>query len=127
MVKREPFEVLAKKVFDAMNFQNFESLKPVLTDDIVFHFPGTPPLEGSRRVILFLNALMRKYKNLTFEVSEVIIDATENMACVVWTNSGLQLNGMKYQNSGITLIKFRDGKICLLSDYFKDTSFVTLN
>jgi ketosteroid isomerase-like protein len=63
MQKREFYEDLAKQVFAGMNSKDFESLKPVLSDDIVFYFPGTSPVEGPRRVILFLNALIRKYKN----------------------------------------------------------------
>jgi ketosteroid isomerase-like protein len=126
MQKREFYEDLAKQVFAGMNSKDFESLKPVLSDDIVFYFPGTSPVEGPRRVILFLNALIRKYKNLTFKITDIVIDEGEHKACVVWTNFGQLANGIEYQNSGITLLKFSDHKILLLSDYFKDTSFTSL-
>jgi ketosteroid isomerase-like protein len=124
MERREFLEDLAKRVFACMNKKDFESLKPVLSDSIVFDFPGLQPVEGPRKVLVFLNALMRKYKGLTFKISDIIIDEKENKACVVWTNFGEHLSGGDYQNSGITLIEFREDKIDFLSDYFKDTSFV---
>jgi ketosteroid isomerase-like protein len=124
MERREFLEDMAKRVFACMNSRDFESLKPDLSDAVVFDFPGLQPVEGPRRVVVFLNALMRKYKGLTFKISDIIIDEQENKACVVWTNFGEHLTGEDYQNSGITLIKFGEDKIFFLSDYFKDTSFI---
>jgi ketosteroid isomerase-like protein len=127
MGKREFYVDLAKHVFAGMNSKDFECLKPLLSDEIMFYFPGTPPVEGPRRVIIFLNALMRKYKDLTFKISDIVIDEADRKACVIWTNFGQHANGKDYQNSGITLMKFSDDKILLLSDYFKDTSFTSLS
>ena len=119
-------EDMAKRVFACMNSQNFESLKPVLSETIVFDFPGLQPVDGSRRVLVFLNALMRKYKDLTFNIAGILIDEHENTACVVWANQGKHLTGDDYQNKGITFIRFSEDKISFLSDYFKDTSFVQI-
>lgn len=124
MERREFLEEMAKRVFACMNSQDFESLKPDLSDSVVFDFPGLQSVEGPRRVVVFLNALMRKYKGLTFKISDIIIDEQDNKACVVWTNFGKHLTGEDYHNSGITLIKFWEDKISFLSDYFKDTSFI---
>jgi ketosteroid isomerase-like protein len=123
MQKRNLYAGLANNMFVAMNTRDFEPLKPRLSDNVVFHFPGSKPLEGPRRLILFLNALTRKYKDLTFRITDVLIDEYEHKACVVWTNSGKHPDGSDYQNSGLTLLKFESDKICFLSDYFKDTSF----
>ncbi len=93
-----------------------------MAENVAFDFPGAGRIEGSKRVILFLKALLRKYRVLTFIVSDVIIDGDK--ACAVWTNSGEHIDGKPYSNSGVTLIRFNDDKIVFLSDYFKDTSFV---
>jgi len=122
MDKKEFYEDLAKKVFAAMNSRDFDQLKDDMDENISFDFPGVQPVEGSRRVIIFLNALMRKYKMLTFKMSDVLIDGDH--ACVVWTNFGEAPDGSEYANSGMTLMKFKNDKIVFLSDYFKDTSFI---
>jgi ketosteroid isomerase-like protein len=123
MEQREILESMAKRVFAGMNSKDFELLKFDLSEDVVFDFPGIKPIEGSRRVIIFLNALMRKYKDLTFKISDILVDSEGSKACVIWTNFGTDLNGAEYKNSGITYIKFSGEKISFLSDYFKDTSF----
>ncbi len=113
---------LTNGVFNAMNSRDFTELEKNVAENVAFDFPGAGRIEGSKRVILFLKALLRKYRVLTFIVSDVIIDGDK--ACAVWTNSGEHIDGKPYSNSGVTLIRFNDDKIVFLSDYFKDTSFV---
>ena len=121
MKHKDFYEDLAKKVFSSMNSGDFEQVKEDMTEDICFDFPGTDLLKGKRRVIIFLSALLRKYKGLTFKISDIIID--NEKACVVWTNFGEDVKGEEYTNSGLTFMKFSEDKISFLSDYFKDTSF----
>ncbi|PLX11977.1 MAG: hypothetical protein C0597_14210 [Marinilabiliales bacterium] len=68
---------------------------------------------------------MRKYKDLQFNVTEVILE--DKKACVVWTNRGEYNDGTPYNNSGITLFHFKDDKVSFISDYFKNTSFINSN
>ena len=114
---------LANSVFDAMNTKDFSILESNVTEDVVFDFPGAGRVEGNKRVLIFLKALLRKYPTLTFTVSDVIIE--DQKACAVWTNKGENSEGKPYSNSGMTLFHFTDNKISFISDYFKDTSFVT--
>ena len=120
-MNKELKQHLAKSVFEAMNQKNFSDFENNITENLVFDFPGSGRIEGSKRVILFFNALLRKYSKLIFDVSEVIVD--EDRACAVWTNSGELKDGTIYANSGITLFYFIDDKMSFISDYFKDTSF----
>jgi ketosteroid isomerase-like protein len=113
---------LTLTVFNAMNTRDFSDLEQNITDDISFDFPGAGRIEGSKRVIVFLKALLRKYNQLTFHVSDVI--EGKQKTCAVWTNDGEHVSGKLYSNSGITLLHFSGEKICFISDYFKDTSFV---
>ncbi len=113
---------LTLSVFNAMNTRDFSELENNITEDVAFDFPGAGRIEGNRRVLIFLKALLRKYKNLTFTISEVIEESQR--ACAVWTNKGEHINGNAYENSGITLLYFSEDKISFISDYFKDTSFV---
>lgn len=113
---------LSQSVFKAMNTRNFLELENNVDYNVVFDFPGAGRIEGSKRVILFLKALLRKYPRLTFTISEIIID--NQKVCAVWTNEGENSEGKPYTNSGVTLLHFNNDKIIFISDYFKDTSFV---
>ncbi|MGW8317588.1 MAG: nuclear transport factor 2 family protein [Bacteroidales bacterium] len=108
-------------LFDAMNSREFTSFEQVITEDVVFDFPGAGRAEGERRTLLLLKSLLRKYPDLRFTVSDIIVD--QDRACAVWINEGNDIQGIPYRNSGITLFHFTGGKICFISDYFKDTSF----
>ena len=123
MDNKEFYEDLAKKIFASMNSRDFDKLKEDMDDDISLDFPGIKLIEGSRRVIVFLNELMKKYKMLTFKLSDIIIE--NEKAFVLWTNFGEAPDGSEYKNSGVTFVKFKDEKIIFLSDYFKDTSFIS--
>lgn len=115
------YENISRSFFDAMNSRDFNSVKDDIHNDICFDFPGSELLEGQRRVLLFLTAILRKYKRLTFEIMDVVTDG--NKVCVIWNNSGKTDDNKDYRNSGATYLKFEDDKIVFLSDYFKDTSF----
>lgn len=115
---------MARSIFNAMNTRDFSEFENFITEDVVFDFPGAGRIEGYKRVIIFLKALLRKYPRLTFTVSEIITD--NQRACAVWTNEGEDINGNAYSNSGITLLYFTERKLTFISDYFKDTSFVKL-
>lgn len=115
------YRELAEIVFKAMNSRDFEVFENSISEDVVFDFPGAGKAEGNRRTLLLMKSILRKFPRLVFSVSEIIVES--DRACVVWTNEGENIQGDAYSNSGVTLIQFRENKICFLSDYFKDTSF----
>jgi len=113
---------LAKAIFTAMNRRDPAHLGPYLSEGAVFDFPGPGLIEGSRKILVFLKVLFRKYPRLEFSVEDILVDGDQ--ACAVWTNEGEDKKGNSYKNRGISLIRFSEGKIVFISDYFKDTSFV---
>jgi len=115
------YKDLAKGVFEAMNQRDFSEMQKNITDNLVFDFPGAGKVEGAKRVVIFLTALLRKYSVLQFTVSEVFTEGEK--ACAIWTNQGESKDCKPYANSGVTVFQFNDDKICSMSDYFKDTSF----
>ena len=121
MVNSGQYYELTQKVFIAMNTRDFLDFEQILTDEAAFDFPGTKKAEGKRRVLIMLNALLRKFPKLEFKVNDIIID--DKKACAIWTNEGENINGEPYKNSGVTILHFQDNKISFISDYFKDTSF----
>jgi len=119
------YEGIAVSIFDAMNTNEFSVFERNAASDISFDFPGTNRIEGVKRIILFFKVLLKKYKELTFWVNEVII--ADEKACVVWTNKGTYQDGTNYENRGITLFHFKGDKVTFISDYFKDTSFTIID
>lgn len=115
------YKGIARSIFEAMNSGDFTKFQHNAMENVSLDFPGTDRIEGVKRLILFFKVLLRKYKNLTFDIKEVIVG--DKKACVVWTNSGLYDDDSLYKNSGITLFHFEEDKISFISDYFKDTSF----
>ena len=110
-------------IFEAMNTKNTALLEPYLAEDVMFDFPGTDRVVGKKRVLIFLKALLRKFPDIIFQVQDVIAD--HDKACIVWTNSARLETSRPYRNSGVTLVHCDMGRITCISDYFKDTSFVT--
>ncbi len=112
---------IATGIFEAISNRDFSEYQEHLCEDIVFDFPGVDPMKGAKRVLLFFNILFRKYQYLKFNVTDVILE--NDKACVMWNNEGEEKDGAKYANTGLTWFVFKEGKISLMSDYFKDTSF----
>ncbi len=111
----------AEILFDAMNSRDLSGLDRRLADDAVFDFPGAGRIKGRKRIVLFLKVLFRRYPRLSFRVEETIAEG--DRACAFWSNKGESREKEPYSNRGATLIRVRGGRIVLLSDYFKDTSF----
>ena len=112
---------ITSAIFNSMNSRNFSGIEPFMADNMEFDFPGAGCISGKKRVLIFLNALLRKYPELVFSVSEILIDGQH--ACAVWSNKGKDINDNPYENRGMTYIRFENEKIVFLSDYFKDTTF----
>lgn len=113
---------LAQLVFDCFNVRDFSKVEPFVASDIVFNFPGAGNILGDRKALFFMKMLLRKFPKLEFDISEIIVE--DEKAVAVWTNSGVNIKGEKYSNSGMTLFYFAEGKISFISDYFKNTSFI---
>ena len=112
---------LSTMVFEAFNDRDFSIIEPWMDENIYLDFPGVKPVEGKRKFLIFTSALLRSYPRLIFSVHDILLDGDKS--CIIWTNEGLDSFGKRYANRGVTLVEIRDGKISLLSDYFKDTSF----
>lgn len=110
---------IAQHLFEIINDRNLDSLNELMTDQTVFHFPGTAPLEGVDRIRRFFRILFRQYPKLEFIIKEII--AAPDRVVVVWTNQGYHKSGKSYENAGVTIMHIRDGAIQYMSDYFKDT------
>jgi hypothetical protein len=53
--------------------------------------PGAETVRGCRRIIVFLEAVLRKYPELKFTIENIIVD--EAGAAVFWSNKGKDKSG----------------------------------
>ncbi len=108
-----------KVFFDAANRHDLHEMEDLFTESAEFYFPKTQPLVGKKRVLRFFGILFRQYPELTFHVLMTITE--RDKAAVHWTNKGANRKGAAYENEGVTILRFENGKISFISDFFKDT------
>jgi ketosteroid isomerase-like protein len=108
--------------FELLNQKDFDSLMELLSPGVVFHFPGTVPLRGPKKATQLMRIVCRKYPDLTFKIEDIIVQ--DNKIAVIWENSGKDTKDKLYLNQGVTIMEIEKGKVCYLSDFFKDTSFI---
>ncbi len=121
----ETYKILVRGFFEAMNSREIEKMRDKVCEEVCLDFPGLKLVEGKRKVLVFINTLLRKYKKLNFEILEILVDG--DRACAIWNNSGITLEDKDYTNNGLTYFRFTNDKIEFISDYFKDTSFTKNN
>jgi ketosteroid isomerase-like protein len=112
-------EKTIKVFFDTANRHDLHEMEGLFTETAEFFFPKTQPLMGKKRVLRFFGILFRQYPELTFRVLMTIIE--KDRAAVHWTNKGANRKGDAYENEGVTILQFENGKISYISDFFKDT------
>ncbi|CAB1082118.1 hypothetical protein D1AOALGA4SA_9755 [Olavius algarvensis Delta 1 endosymbiont] len=110
---------LIHEFFDVFQHRNLSKMGKVLTANAELRFPKTRTLIGEKHIFKFLNILFRQYPELLFKIRHVIQQG--DWAAVHWTNQGKNRRKEPYQNEGVTLMEFQDGKIKFISDFFKDT------
>jgi ketosteroid isomerase-like protein len=121
MLTVEEKDHISRALFTAMDTRDFSYIEQHMDEGLIFDFPGIGIVEGRKRVLTFMKAMLRKYSSLSFTISRCI--QQDDHSCVVWTNQGNLNSGEPYRNSGITLVRFAEEQIVFISDYFKDTSF----
>ncbi|UCG91868.1 MAG: nuclear transport factor 2 family protein, partial [candidate division WOR-3 bacterium] len=110
-------EKLINNFFEKLNDKEFETIESYLSPHVVFHFPGTQPLKGSKKVKQLLQIIYRRYPHLKFRVNDIIIQ--KNRVASIWENAGTDKQGKPYRNEGVTIFTFEQGKVIYMSDYFK--------
>ena len=105
--------------FDFVNQRDLDKMGNLLSPDAKFYFPKTQPMIGKERILRFFGILFRQYPQLAFEIHRTIHQ--DKHSAVHWTNQGVNRKSEPYQNEGVTLLEWEEGKIRFISDFFKDT------
>jgi ketosteroid isomerase-like protein len=112
-------EKMVTDFFAHLSGRRSDLMSDYLHQDAQLLFPKTHPLHGRERILKFFGVLFRQFPELTFTIHRIIIQG--DRVAAHWTNKGVNRRGEPYENEGVTLMEAEDGKIRLLSDFFKDT------
>jgi len=98
-----------------------EKLAQWFDEQSVLWLPPCAAVRGERRILGLFGLIFKRYGELFWKVTKVY--PIGELELIYQTDSwGTFADGRPYKNSIITVIEFSPiGKICLLSDYFKDT------
>ena len=100
------------------------------SDDAVLIFPGNMSvsgrIEGKEAIEEFFTRYMEQFPKLHFSIKNTYI---KNMLAIGFSNTiasefeciYTNRNGETFENSGVTVIKIRRGKVVQLQDYYFDT------
>ncbi len=105
--------------FEFLSARSLERMAEYLRGDARLLFPKTQPLDGKERILKFFKILFRQFPELVFSVEETICEG--NRVAAHWRNRGRDRKNEPYENEGVTLFFFEEGRVALMSDFFKDT------
>ncbi len=125
--------LMAKKAlaaaFDAMNRHDLTAFMSAWHEDGVFIYPGDIPESGTLRGKAELEGWFRRffeqYPSINFEIQNIcvanIFDLLgNNTAAVHWNIKLTNREGREGENSGVTVIDIRGGKVVAVKDFIFD-------
>ena len=125
--------LIAKKAlagaFEALNRHDLPKFMSVWREDGVFTFPGDIPesgtFEGKSAVERWFQHFFDQYPRIQFDVQDIclrnIFDLTgNNVAAVHWNLQLTNRQGRIGQNSGVTVISIKGGKVVRVKDFIFD-------
>jgi ketosteroid isomerase-like protein len=125
--------LIAKKVlagaFDALNRHDVQKFMSVWHDDCMFIFPGEVPesgkFQGKNAVEGWFQHFCEQFPEINFEMQDIcvrnIFDLVgNNVIAAHWNLKLTNREGRAGQNSGVTLVHIRHGKVILGQDFLFD-------
>ena len=105
-----------------LNSLKIENLQKWFNDDSKIWIPPAKEIQGGNRILALFRAIFRKYESIQWNQSE-IFDLGKGRFFYETVSVGNMKGKGSYHNNICTVVAFgENGKIKLLSDYFKDTS-----
>ena len=120
----EPCFNVQADFLDPLSYDDIDALDHILALDCVLLFPGLRPVVGARFVKRVLRGVRRRYNVLSFKVV-LQLRSPKDFLIVNSIVQGMRKDGVPYSNEVMSLIRLDgEGRVALISDYFKSTSFL---
>ncbi len=125
--------IVAKKAiansFEAMNRHDLSKFMSVWREDGVFIYPGeireSGTFEGKSAVEGWFRNFFDQFPRIQFNIQDICVKnifalSGTNVVTVHWNIELTNRNGRKGQNSGVTVINIKGGKVFLIKDFIFD-------
>jgi ketosteroid isomerase-like protein len=111
---------VAKKFIEALGKGDAETVKTLLTDDVVAIATGTSIGSGSRNLaeIIAVFGMFGQITKTGLNPEIVSVTAEDDRVAVEWKGNCTLVNGAQYNNEYVTVFFLRNGKIYKLKEYF---------
>ncbi len=126
--------LMAKKAvagaFDALNEHDLARFMSGWREDGVFIFPGEIPesgiFQGKSAVEAWFQRFFEQFPEIRFELEDICVRNSfdlvgNNVLAVHWTQRLTSQEGWTSENSGVTVITVRGGKVAVVRDFLFDT------
>lgn len=122
-----------RSAFKALNRRDLAAFFSGWAEDSVFFYPGdvsaSGKMEGKKVIAEWFRKYLDQFPKLNFTLKNVSVEnifafGGTNSVAVEWDLSLTNREGKDFQNSGVTIISVKGGKVILVRDYILDTSML---
>ena len=115
--------------FEALNRHDLTTFMSAWRDDGVFIYPGEIPASGTFRGKVAVEGWFRRFfdqfPRIQFNVQDICVRnifafGGTNVVAVHWNIELTNRDGREGQNSGVTVIRIKGGKVFLVKDFIFD-------
>jgi len=116
--------------FDALNNRDLKAFLAAWRDDCTFIYPGDLPIsgkmEGKPAIEKWFKSFLDQFPKIKFILKNVCVDNVfdfmgTNTVAAHWDIEYTNKDGKEIQNSGVSIINIKFGKVELVTDYYFDT------
>ncbi|MFC1770041.1 nuclear transport factor 2 family protein [Nitrospirota bacterium] len=122
-------KVMAGKAFDHLNKGDLEAFLSTMSDDAVYHYPGSgsvlKKIEGKAAIREFMQELMGLFSAVKFDVKGIYVKnifgmGPSNSVMMEFDVDGTLKNGSSYNNSYAIMLDIKGGKAVTAREFVYD-------
>jgi ketosteroid isomerase-like protein len=119
-----------RSAFAALNRRDLPAFLSGWAEDATFIYPGnlsaSGKLEGKKAIEGWFRKYLEQFPTLKFTLKNVSVQnifalGGTNVVAVEWDINLTNREGKDFQNSGVTIISVKKGRVILVCDYIFDT------
>lgn len=130
-ISPEQIRRLVSELYDAWSLHRPEKIDAIFTGDAIYEdVAGAQLYRGKDEIKQLLRAAFAWAPD--FRVTMISLTIGDDSAATEWISEGIQTgpigeipaSGNSFRLRGVSILRFRDGKICQVTDYYDMASFL---
>jgi ketosteroid isomerase-like protein len=109
MSAEHPNAIAYRRTADAFRARDFDTLRSLIADDVVWHVPGRHPMAGEIRGLDALVAFLSRLNGLGFTLREHDVLGNDDHVCAL-SYMGARRPGVDIEIRVLSVFHFRDGR-----------------